>query len=66
MKFNPFKLLVSIASVIPIVKDIWYSVKKDVPRVICDKCMGGGQIDGVKCNKCNGTGKMRSTEADKQ
>jgi DnaJ-class molecular chaperone len=63
MKFNPFKILAGIASAIPIVKTIWYSVKMDVPRVICDRCVGCGQINGVKCSKCNGSGKMRSTEA---
>jgi len=66
-----FKILGGIASVIPVVKDIWYAVKKDVPRVTCPVCKGSGQIVNADpanttplstCPKCKGSGKVRSTE----
>lgn len=62
-----FKILAGIASVIPVVKDLWYQVKKDVPRVPCDDCSGTGKKPGTteNCPKCNGTGKIRSTELKK-
>jgi len=62
MKFNPFKILATVASSIPIVKSIWYAVKKDVPRVACDQCGGQGKKGDDQCKKCNGTGKIRQTE----
>jgi hypothetical protein len=62
------KILSGIVSVVPIVKDLWYMIKRDVPRVPCDICGGSGIKPGSgtpsveKCTKCGGSGKIRETE----
>jgi RecJ-like exonuclease len=63
-----FKIVAAVAGIIPGVKQIWYMIKKDVPRVTCNRCNGSGMEPGTgtpsmeKCHKCNGSGKIRSTE----
>lgn len=74
---NIFKVLSAVASAIPIVKDVWYAVKKDVPRVVCPNCKGAGSViiggavlsspaSTVTCPICKGAGKIRSTEVPKE
>jgi hypothetical protein len=74
-----FSILGKVVSVIPLVKELWYVVKKDVPRVVCPTCAGTGKVwirhrpdkqpDSMDtqntCPLCNGSGKIRSTDAPK-
>jgi RecJ-like exonuclease len=70
------KIAGNIAAVIPIVKDIWYAVKKNVPRVTCPNCKGAGVVivgaavldkpaHTETCPICKGAGKIRETEVPK-
>ncbi|MGB7569586.1 MAG: hypothetical protein WBM07_17110 [Chitinivibrionales bacterium] len=66
------KVVFSIGSAIPIVSDLWYKIKKDVPRVTCPVCHGIKTIDTphpqtketvkIICPRCGGTGELRETD----
>jgi endogenous inhibitor of DNA gyrase (YacG/DUF329 family) len=46
--WNPLKLIGSLLSIIPSIKDLWYLIKKDVPRVPCPNCKNA---EGVSTGK---------------
>lgn len=80
MKFNPFKIIGAVAAIISTAKEVWYAIKKDVPRITCPQCSGKGQVyirknpDNipspedtlVPCTLCKGSGKIRETEKPKE
>lgn len=71
-----FSVLAKVVTAVPIVKDLWYAIKKDVPRVLCPACNGSGKafvyhredkkpdpLDViVQCPVCSGAGKVRETD----
>jgi hypothetical protein len=72
-----FKIFSGVVSAIPLVKDLWYAVKKDVPRVTCPNCKGAGRVvvggtvlsspaSTCVCPICKGAGKIRETEVPKE
>lgn len=73
---NLFNILATVTAVIPLCKDLWFAVKKDVPRVTCPNCKGAGSViiggeilsnpaSTVSCPICKGSGKIKQTEIPK-
>lgn len=66
------KVISGVGAVVSAGKKVWYMIKKDVPRVTCDRCGGSGNEPGSgtpsvqKCNKCKGSGRIRETEQEKK
>lgn len=64
------KVAGTVAGSLPVIKNIWYWVKKPEKRIECPRCNGLGEIkagpDIVVCFRCNGRCTIRESEATKE